>query len=168
EPVSSLGAEDAHYEGLKPPYLTANQLMLDKDELRAVRGVTAKIYARLAPYVCVVPNNKLKININTLDPTRPALLSALYLGKIGTDEAKRVLTERPQKGWQEKKAMTVQMPVQASTIPGLEDSLVVSSDYFNAQLIAEVGDTRARLQTIFMRSSENKLVVLRRLNDGAE
>ncbi|MGL5154688.1 MAG: type II secretion system minor pseudopilin GspK, partial [Aeromonas veronii] len=84
--VSSLGAEDAYYEGLKPPYLTANQWMLGKDELRAVRGVTARVYAKLAPYVCTLPNDKLKININTLAPQRPELLVALYLGTIGLDD----------------------------------------------------------------------------------
>ncbi|MGL5334063.1 MAG: type II secretion system minor pseudopilin GspK, partial [Aeromonas veronii] len=72
--VSSLGAEDAYYEGLKPPYLTANQWMLGKHELRAVRGVTARVYAKLAPYVCTLPNDKLKININTLASQRPELL----------------------------------------------------------------------------------------------
>ena len=38
----------------------------------------------------------------------------------------------------------------------------------HAQLIAEVGDTRARLESVFFRGKDNKLVMLRRLNGGAE
>ncbi|WP_429009768.1 GspK family T2SS minor pseudopilin variant ExeK [Aeromonas allosaccharophila] len=165
--VSSLGAEDAYYEGLKPPYLTANQWMLGKDELRAVRGVTARVYARLAPYVCALPNDKLKININTLAPERPELLVALYLGKIGRDDAKRVLNERPQKGWKESKLMTdLLAPVDA--VKGLKEALVVKSDFFEARVVAEVGDNRAWLETLFQRGKDNKLVMLRRLSSGAE
>ncbi|MFQ2909144.1 GspK family T2SS minor pseudopilin variant ExeK [Aeromonas allosaccharophila] len=165
--VSSLGAEDAYYEGLKPPYLTANQWMLGKDELRAVRGVTARVYARLAPYVCSLPNDKLKININTLAPERPELLVALYLGKIGLDDAKRVLNERPQKGWKESKLMT-DLLAPPDTVKGLKEALVVKSDFFEARMVAEVGDNRAWLETLFQRGKDNKLVMLRRLSSGAE
>ncbi|WED77936.1 GspK family T2SS minor pseudopilin variant ExeK [Aeromonas allosaccharophila] len=165
--VSSLGAEDAYYEGLKPPYLTANQWMLGKDELRAVRGVTARVYARLAPYVCALPNEKLKININTLAPERPELLVALYLGKIGLDDAKRVLNERPQKGWKESKLMT-DLLAPPDTVKGLKEALVVKSDFFEARMVAEVGDNRAWLETLFQRGKDNKLVMLRRLSSGAE
>ncbi|MFQ2060637.1 GspK family T2SS minor pseudopilin variant ExeK [Aeromonas allosaccharophila] len=165
--VSSLGAEDAYYEGLKPPYLTANQWMLGKDELRAVRGVTARVYAKLAPYVCALPNDKLKININTLAPERPELLVALYLGKIGQDDAKRVLNERPQKGWKESKLMT-DLLAPPDTVKGLKEALVVKSDFFEARMVAEVGDNRAWLETLFQRGKDNKLVMLRRLSSGAE
>ncbi len=72
--------------------------MLGTDELRAVRGVSAKLYARLAPYVCALPNDKLVVNVNTIRPEQSALLVALYLDKVGLDDAKRVLTSRPQKG----------------------------------------------------------------------
>jgi general secretion pathway protein K len=165
--VSSLGAEDAYYEGLKPPYLTANQWMLGKDELRAVRGVTARVYARLAPYVCALPSDKLKININTLAPERPELLVALYRGKIGQDDAKRVLNERPQKGWKETKLMT-DLLAPPDTVKGLKEALVVKSDFFEARMVAEVGDNRAWLETLFQRGKGNKLVILRRLSSGAE
>ncbi|MFB2888268.1 GspK family T2SS minor pseudopilin variant ExeK [Aeromonas veronii] len=165
--VSSLGAEDAYYEGLKPPYLTANQWMLGKDELRAVRGVTARVYARLAPYVCALPNDKLKININTLAPERPELLVALYLGKIGLNDAKRVLNERPQKGWKESKLMA-DLLAPPDTVKGLKEALVVKSDFFEARMVAEVGDNRAWLETLFQRGKDNKLVMLRRLSSGAE
>ncbi|MBV7437917.1 MULTISPECIES: type II secretion system minor pseudopilin GspK [unclassified Aeromonas] len=166
--VSSQGAEDAYYEGLNPPYLTANQWLLSTDELRAVRGVSGALYARLAPYVCALPNDKLEVNINTIKPARAALLVGLYQGRIGIDEARQALSGRPQKGWKEKKELTDQLQVLSSTIPGLDAALVIKSNYFEASLLAEVGDARARLETVFQRGKDNKLVMLRRLNNGAE
>jgi general secretion pathway protein K len=167
--VSSYGAEDAYYEGLSQPYLPANQKMLGVDELRAVRGVSGKLYARLAPYVCALPNDKLLVNINTISPDQPELLAALYLGKISVDDAKGVLKDRPRKGWQSKAEMT-SLPALAagSGIKGLNEAIDVKSDYFVAYLLAEVADTRARLETYFQRSKENKAVVLRRVNGRAE
>lgn len=166
--VSSLGAEDAYYEGLKPPYLTANQWMLSKDELRAVRGVSAPIYQRLSAYVCALPNDKLKVNINTLSSEHSILLSALYLGKLSIDEANRALLERPKNGWQEAKLLTDQLSVALDSIKGLKESLVVKSDYFMAQIVAQVGDRRAWLSSHFQRSQENKLVLLRRQQGSVE
>ena len=166
--VSSNGAEDAYYEGLNPPYLVANQWLLGTDELRAVRGVSSELYARLAPYVCTLPNDKLVVNINTIKPEQAALLVGLYQGKIGLDDAKRVLTNRPKKGWKEKKEMTDELSIQPGSITGLDGALDIKSSFFEARLLAEVGDVRARLETVFQRGKDNKLVMLRRLNDGAE
>lgn len=166
--ISSYGAEDAYYEGLDPPYLAANQWMLGTDELRAVRGMSGELYARLAPYVCALPNDKLVVNINTIKPERAALLVGLYQGKIDLDDAKQVLTNRPKKGWKEKKEMTDELPVPSSSIKDLDAALDIKSNYFEASLLAEVGDARARLKTVFQRGKDNKLVMLRRLNEGAE
>ena len=166
--VSSNGAEDAYYEGLNPPYLVANQWLLGTDELRAVRGVSSELYARLAPYVCTLPSDKLVVNINTIKPEQAALLVGLYQGKIGLDDAKRVLTNRPKKGWKEKKEMTDELSIQPGSITGLDGALDIKSSFFEARLLAEVGDVRARLETVFQRGKDNKPVMLRRLNDGAE
>ena len=146
----------------------ANQWLLGTDELRAVRGVSSELYARLAPYVCTLPNDKLVVNINTIRPEQAALLVGLYQGKIGLDDAKRVLTSRPKKGWKEKKEMTDELSIQPGSITGLDGALDIKSSFFEARLLAEVGDVRARLETVFQRGKDNKLVMLRRLNDGAE
>lgn len=58
------GAETLNYLLLDPPYRAANRQMLHISELRLVRGVDAKTYARLAPHVCATPRNS-PLNINT-------------------------------------------------------------------------------------------------------
>ena len=98
--VSSNGAEDAYYEGLNPPYLVANQRMLGTDELRAVRGVSAKIYARLEPWVCVLPStDPVKLNVNTLAAGQAPLVAMLWPGEIDLATARAALAARPAGGY---------------------------------------------------------------------
>jgi len=72
------GAEDEYYTRLETPYRPANAVMVDISELRAVKGVTSDIYARLAPWLCALPTTDLSpININTLRPEQAVLLAML-------------------------------------------------------------------------------------------
>jgi hypothetical protein len=69
-----LGAEDNVYRSMQGAYLPANRKMADVSELRAVRGVTPKIYARLKPWICVLPvTDPVKLNVNTLAPEQAPL-----------------------------------------------------------------------------------------------
>jgi general secretion pathway protein K len=93
------GAEDDVYLSLKPAYRTANTLMADPSELRAVAGVTAEIYARVRPFVCALPTTDLSpINVNTIG-TRQAVLLAMLSPAVNTDAAARAIANRPQAGW---------------------------------------------------------------------
>lgn len=75
---SPRGAEDEYYTRLEAPYRTADAVMLDISELRAVKGVTSDIYARVAPWLCALPTTDLSpINVNTLRPEQAILLAML-------------------------------------------------------------------------------------------
>jgi general secretion pathway protein K len=94
------GAEDAVYATAPLPYRTANTLMAEASELRAVNGVTPAYYARLRPYVCALPETELSaINVNTLAPEEAPLLAMLFDEAQGPQMAARVLAERPPGGW---------------------------------------------------------------------
>ena len=58
------GAEDAEYLSLPQPYRTANQLLQSVDELRLVKGFSAKAVEKLRPYVIALPVAT-TVNINT-------------------------------------------------------------------------------------------------------
>ncbi len=60
-----LGAEDYEYLILEPPYRTASGLMADVSELRLLLDLSDEDYQRLLPYVCVLPDPNIKINVNT-------------------------------------------------------------------------------------------------------
>jgi general secretion pathway protein K len=94
------GAEDAAYAGASTPYRTANTLMIDISELRAVAGVRAAVYAALRPFLCALPVTDLSpININTIAPGQAPLLAMLAPG-IDVARARRVIDDRPVTGWE--------------------------------------------------------------------
>jgi general secretion pathway protein K len=59
----NTGAESDYYLGREPPYLCANRPLETPEELLLVKGFTAQVYRRLAPYVTVYGDGR--VNINT-------------------------------------------------------------------------------------------------------
>ena len=95
-----LGAEDNVYRSMQTSYLAANRKMADVSELRAVRGVTPKIYAQLRPWVCVLPvADAVKLNVNTLTPEQAPLIAMLLPGQISVADARAALAARPAGGY---------------------------------------------------------------------
>ena len=95
-----LGAEDNVYRSLPGAYLAANRKMADVSELRAVRGVTPKIYARLKPWVCVLPvTDPVRLNVNTLAPEQAPLVAMLLPGELTLADARAALAARPAGGY---------------------------------------------------------------------
>jgi len=58
------GAEDAYYLGLARPYRSANQPMVQVDELYRIRGFDAATVAKLKPFVTALPA-RTTVNVNT-------------------------------------------------------------------------------------------------------
>jgi len=95
------GAEDSDYSGLETPYRTANTLMSDPSELRAVMGVTPEVYEKLKPWICALPiADVAKINVNTLQPEQAPLLAVLLPGTPNVSAVRRALLERPALGYE--------------------------------------------------------------------
>jgi general secretion pathway protein K len=95
-----LGAEDNVYRSMQTAYLPANRKMVDISELRAVRGVTPKIYARLKPWICVLPvAEPVRLNVNTLAPEQAPLIAMLAPGEISIADARAALAARPADGY---------------------------------------------------------------------
>jgi general secretion pathway protein K len=95
-----LGAEDAAYAGLDPPYRPGNTLFAEVSELRAVAGITPEIYARLRSFLCALPTTDLSpINVNTLLPDQAPLLAMLAPGGIRLGAARAAIAQRPAAGW---------------------------------------------------------------------
>ena len=95
-----LGAEDNVYWSLPGAYLAANRKMADVSELRAVRGVSPKIYARLKPWICVLPvTDPVRLNVNTLAPEQAPLVAMLLPGEMTLADARAALAARPAGGY---------------------------------------------------------------------
>jgi general secretion pathway protein K len=98
---SALGGEDDAYIRAAPPYRTSGTLLSEVSELRAIRGFTPEIYARIRPFVCALPTADLSpINVNLLDEGRAVLLTALMDGQLDPRAAADIIKSRPDGGWQ--------------------------------------------------------------------
>ena len=166
----SAGAEDSEYEALQPSYLPANNLMQDVSELRAVKGVDATLYRRLLPYVCVLPEKTLQINVNTLRPHQAPLLAALFLNTLSTEEARSILEQRPREGW-DSVAEFLELNALSNTAAAgnkVQSALTIKSVYFLATMQAETDSYPTRLISLFQRQNNNQVTVIRRHLGGIE
>ena len=92
---TSADAGANYYLGLAVPYRPRNGLFVHVSELRLVRGVSADVYARLAPHVCALPPGS-TINVNTA--SAPVLRS---LGDSLTQAAAEKLWNNGQANYQD-------------------------------------------------------------------
>lgn len=95
------GVEDEGYRSAATPYLSANRLYAHPSELRAVKGVTPAIYAKLQDWICALPEPVLSpLNVNTLLPEQAPLLVMLFPpGKMNLAAARGYLAKRPSSGY---------------------------------------------------------------------
>lgn len=99
--ISANGAEDDSYRATATPYLAANRLFAHPSELRAVKGVTPAIYAKLRGWICALPEATLSpLNVNTLLPEQAPLLVMLFpVGRLSPATARSYLAKRPSNGY---------------------------------------------------------------------
>lgn len=96
----AMGAEDGAYLTRDPGYRTADTLMSDPSEIRAVSGMTPQIYATLKPWICTLPTAKAStINVNTLSPEQAPLFAMLFPDTLSVEGARRLLLQRPPQGY---------------------------------------------------------------------
>ncbi|ADM99369.1 type II secretion protein K [Dickeya dadantii] len=153
EPLMN-GAEDDSYVNFHP----GNQRMTDVTELRAVMGVDAALYRRLLPYVCVLPVDKLVINVNTLTPESAPLLSALFMGEMSAEAAERVLQQRPPQGWRNLNDFMGLSALPENAKTGVRQVLAIKSDWFFADIQIRVDDSEFYQRSLFHRGKQIEVV----------
>ena len=127
------GAEDSAYRG----YRTANTLMIDPSELRAVAAVRSDVYSRLRPFLCTLPETDLSpINVNTLAPEQAPLLAMLVPG-LDPDRARRVIDDRPQLGF-ESAVRFWNQPALAAAPTEAKEQARLRTTWFNLKVMIEL------------------------------
>ncbi|MGQ8366508.1 type II secretion system minor pseudopilin GspK [Glaciecola sp. 1036] len=98
---SDYGAEDLDYESLPQPYLAANSLIANISELRLINGVEDGVrqgwLANILPYLCAIPEQEYKLNVNTVTQENAIILSALT--GLSVDDASSLIDSRPPGGY---------------------------------------------------------------------
>ncbi len=137
EPQPRDGAEDGYYLALDPPYLAANRLLADVDELALVRGFDAAVRARLRPFVTALPRFT-PVNVNTAPPE----VIAAIVRDMGLDVAREFAAERDRAYFRDPAEFYNRLPTGTSSV-SMED-VAFKSDYFIATLRVKIGDAQAR------------------------
>lgn len=145
-----LGAEDAVYRAMSPSYLPANRRMVDISEWRTVRGVTPDIYARMKPWLCILPTSALPtINVNSLAPEQAPLVAMLLPGQLPLARVRAVLAGRPAGGygsgaafWRDTALGGVDPP------PDIAKQVVVASRWLMLTTMVRLGDEQVTARTL--------------------
>lgn len=137
------GAEDSAYGGGKQGYRTADTLMADPSELRAVSGVSRADYDRLRPWLCTLPRpERSAINVNTLLPEQAPLIAMLAPDTVSVEAARQVLLQRPPQGFATSAAFWSQPALARAAAGDAAAQTDVKTTWFALQVDVTLGRTR--------------------------
>jgi len=141
EDISGFGAEDGEYLLSDDGYRTANQQAGHVSELKLLKDMESEYFAILQDNLCVIPSDELHLNVNTANAQTLAALSPNL-----TEAQMQAFTDAV-RTYSNVSEVTAEFPELASAA----DALSVSSEYFEVQVRAQVGDSRAELATVLHR-----------------
>jgi len=166
---SIYGVEDSYYESMSPAYVVPNGLIADSSELRAVQQVGGDVMYKVAPYVCALPTDDWRLNVNTLKPEQAKLLSAMFSPNLSVSDAEAVLENRPFDGWGSVDAFLTEPQIAASGENVIEQAkgyLAVDSHYFELDVEVLVEQARVRNRSLFYSDDKQTATVIRRRFGG--
>jgi general secretion pathway protein K len=143
QPQPRDGAEDAYYLALDPPYVVANQPLIDVAELALVRGFDDNVRARLQRYVSALPGST-AVNVNTA----PAEVIAAVIEGLDLGGAQLLVAQRERAYFRSSDDFIRRLPRGAEAAAG---DIGVGSDYFMATLRVSIGGAQARGKALLAR-----------------
>jgi len=143
QPQPRDGAEDEYYLALDPPYLAANQPLIDVAELALVRGFDDNVRARLRPYVTALPVFT-AVNVNTA----PAEVLAAVIEGLDLGGAQLLVAQRDRAYFRSSDDFLRQLPRGVEAAAG---DVGVSSNFFMATLRVTIGGAQARGKALLAR-----------------
>lgn len=153
QPSGIGGAEDIDYSFGEWSYRTANTLLADITELRAIQGYTDDVYDRIEPYVCALPDpGILNININTISPDTPELLMAL-VPNIKKSTVEEILANRPKNGYKKTDNFWELEELNTTEPDAIGKAVItVNSKLFMLKVRSTVGRGQAVLNSVLSRN----------------
>lgn len=141
----------------------------DISEIRVLPRIDRELYLKLLPFVCVLPEDTLKVNVNALKPEQSSLLSALLLGQITTVEAREIIESKLDTGWGEideiyKKSLFEQGK---AIFTEFSQVAVLTSDYWDILLWIEQQNRYFQL-TSRLKYDKNSFHIIQRNYGAAE
>ncbi|HJW81709.1 MAG TPA: type II secretion system minor pseudopilin GspK [Acidiferrobacterales bacterium] len=150
--VSPGGAEDIEYLSLPQPYRAANQPLQSVDELRLVKGFTAKNVEKLRPYVTALPVPT-TVNVNTAPDQ---VLAALFTN-LPASALQPVLDSRVNQPFADTAQFLSRLPAGTACPTNLCD---VKTGYFLVTIDIRYGRLQRRTEAMIERASGKPATVL--------
>lgn len=138
------GAEDAYYLGLARPYRSANQPMVQVDELYRIRGFDAATVAKLKPFVTALPA-RTAVNVNTA----PAEVIQAIAPEVASEQVAAFVKARTTLPFKSTQQITDRWP----KVPAgaLGNDLDVRSGYFLARVRVAQDDVQLASEALIER-----------------
>lgn len=160
----SVGSDDAPYSRVNPSYMTGREPLAEFSELRAVRGFSPEVIAKLRPWACALPHvGPARINLNALTQEQALLIVAASERRISLDQARDLLRRRPATGWQSMgealggpDMMALQLP--EATI----SSFVLDTRYLAIDVLVTHGDAEVAMSGLLARNGSSFVAATRR------
>ncbi len=160
----SNGVEDDGYRSAVTPYLAANRPFAHPSELRAVKGISPAIYAKLNGWICALPEPVLSpLNVNTLLPEQAPLLAMLFPpGKMNLATARSYLAKRPSSGYGSLiRFWAAPELVALGPSPLVQGQVKLTSNYFLLNTMVSFGELSLAGQSMIVASPAPARVVWR-------
>lgn len=143
-------------------------LIEDVSELRELSVISRELYLRMAPLVCALPDNTLRINLNTATAQQLPLIRAMLLNALVGDQVLALIAARPQHGWRSLDFLTAENYPELHKLKdeGLADRLVTTGSRFTAQLRLKLEDGQYRLVSALQRNKAGVKVMSRQFGWG--
>jgi general secretion pathway protein K len=159
--IRPFGAEDSDYEAKLPPYLPANNLMVDVSELRMVHGANREWLTKLLDWVCVLPNDSnFKLNVNTIKPEQAPILHALLGNGISLRDVESIIASRKPDGFEEVADFLALPEITALELSDKQrEWFDVSTDYFMLYSKASYNDASFSMKSVLKVNDNNSVAV---------
>ncbi len=141
------GAEDVHYLGQQHPYRTANDELVELNELLLIKGFDQQTIARVKPFVTVLPGNT-SINVNFA----PAEVLAAMIEGLSLADARTLVQLRKSEPFKDIDDFKKRLPNPELSFS--TQQFGVSSQFFWVSGKATMGDSLLYTQALLKR--ENK------------
>lgn len=154
--------KDSEYLSRPVPFWPV-QPLTDISELRVVQGMDAALYQKIKPLVCVLPMNRQRININSLDVSQSVILEALFGPGLSPAQARALLQQRPGKGWRnvgQFLASPYLKRVDENVRKQAGEFLTVNSRYFWLRSDITVNETELTMNSLIARTGPQHFSVL--------
>ena len=155
EVTAPNGAEDQHYLALEPPYRAANRPLVELGELMRVRGFSAEIVARLAPFVTALPEAT-PVNVNTA----PREVLQAIVPTLSAQDAQRLVETRAKRPFASREEFQRALPGTRTAAAPIDVQIDVRSRYFRADATVRLGRVIAGYRCLLARGDRGTMTLL--------